>query len=271
MNSAEFFHPSSQFWIGIVEDINDPMKLGRVKVRIYGFYGDIAKEDLPWAMTAGPIQSAGFQQSGYSHTGLLVGSTVLGIFLDGEDCQVPLVLHSLIGNSKGKNDHHEFAKEEQKKPKVKKREKYGNYEQPESAAAPRYPYNHVISGVGKVIIEHDNTLGKERFSWEVPSKSWFEAQPNGDTVMHTEKDHYHGINGNAFLLVKGNADIYVGKNATITVEQNVHWDVKGNYSANVKGNYSLTIGGSRSVNAGGSTSETSGGTHNIQASTINLN
>ncbi len=32
-----------------VEDVNDPLNIGRIKVRIYGFHDGIPVEDLPWA------------------------------------------------------------------------------------------------------------------------------------------------------------------------------------------------------------------------------
>lgn len=32
-----------------VEDTNDPLNIGRIKVRIYGFHDELPVEDLPWA------------------------------------------------------------------------------------------------------------------------------------------------------------------------------------------------------------------------------
>ena len=52
------------WWIGEVEKIDDPQQLGRVKVRVIGWYtGGKSKEayvstmptaDLPWALCLGP-------------------------------------------------------------------------------------------------------------------------------------------------------------------------------------------------------------------------
>lgn len=39
----------NEIFIGVVEDNNDPRKLGRVKVRITNVFEDIPTEDLPWA------------------------------------------------------------------------------------------------------------------------------------------------------------------------------------------------------------------------------
>jgi hypothetical protein len=52
-------------WIGEVVDIEDPLKIGRVKVNVYGKYDKIPTEDIPWAYpgnnnTAGSATGGGF-------------------------------------------------------------------------------------------------------------------------------------------------------------------------------------------------------------------
>ena len=54
MNTTHFSGLDGSVWfIGVVEDNNDPDKLGRVKVRAYGHHtndlSDIPLEYLPWA------------------------------------------------------------------------------------------------------------------------------------------------------------------------------------------------------------------------------
>ena len=39
----------NQIFVGVVEDNEDPQKIGRIKVRVMNVYEDIPKEDLPWA------------------------------------------------------------------------------------------------------------------------------------------------------------------------------------------------------------------------------
>lgn len=36
-------------WLGEVVDITDPLKIGRVKVKVFGKFDDIPTEDIPWA------------------------------------------------------------------------------------------------------------------------------------------------------------------------------------------------------------------------------
>jgi type VI secretion system secreted protein VgrG len=52
-------------WLGEVVDIEDPQKVGRVKVKVYGKFDDLQKEDIPWAypgnnMTGGSPSGGGF-------------------------------------------------------------------------------------------------------------------------------------------------------------------------------------------------------------------
>lgn len=39
----------STSWIGEVVDIEDPLKIGRIKVKVYGKFDTIPTEDIPWA------------------------------------------------------------------------------------------------------------------------------------------------------------------------------------------------------------------------------
>ena len=86
-------------FIGVVEDRNDPLQLGRVKVRAYSIHTEDKSQtrtrELPWAMVVQP-NNAAISGVGYSGTGLLEGTWVFGMFLDA-DYQNPLVIGSLHG------------------------------------------------------------------------------------------------------------------------------------------------------------------------------
>lgn len=94
------------WWHGVVEDINDPLKLGRVRVRILGWNTEnkssagIPTKDLPWAMVMQPVTSAAMTGLGRSPTGVLQGSWVIGFFLDGMNAQQPLVMGTYGGMQK---------------------------------------------------------------------------------------------------------------------------------------------------------------------------
>lgn len=94
------------WWVGEVEDKEDPQEIGRVRVRILGWYtGTQSKEaylttvptkSLPWAQVLLPTDQAGIKNTGTT-TALEVGAQVLGFFLDGEEAQLPVVIGSFRG------------------------------------------------------------------------------------------------------------------------------------------------------------------------------
>lgn len=97
------------WWHGVVEDINDPLKIGRLRVRILGWNheiktgGGVPTQDLPWAQVLQPITSAAMSGLGRSPTGILQGSWVIGFFLDGANAQQPVVIGSYGGMQKPDN------------------------------------------------------------------------------------------------------------------------------------------------------------------------
>ena len=90
-----------KWWFGVVEDRADPLELGRVRVRCFGYHTDdlneIPLEDLPWAQPIQDITSAALGGIGKSATGLIEGTWVIGFFADGEDAQRPIIMGSLAG------------------------------------------------------------------------------------------------------------------------------------------------------------------------------
>lgn len=84
------------WFTGVVEDINDPLKLGRLRVRIAGYHTenrtDIPVAALQWAYPMSPIQSAGTSGIGHTPFGPLEGSWVMGFFRDGFNCQDPVII-----------------------------------------------------------------------------------------------------------------------------------------------------------------------------------
>jgi hypothetical protein len=88
---TEDFYGKKQFiwWTGIVEDVNDPLKIGSVRVRIIGVHSDSKKlvptESLPWAQVMLPVTGAN------TTSGPREGDWVMGFFQDGEYSQIPVV------------------------------------------------------------------------------------------------------------------------------------------------------------------------------------
>lgn len=87
------------WWIGVVENRQDPEKLGRCKVRIFGYHTDskelLPTKDLPWCVPIQPITSAATSGLGSSPLGPVEGTWVIGFFLDGEDAQQPAMFGTI--------------------------------------------------------------------------------------------------------------------------------------------------------------------------------
>lgn len=88
-------------YTGVVEDIDDPLRMGRVRVRVFGLHTDdtnlIPIESLPWAIVLNSTASASMSGIGFSPTGLLRGSWVRLYFLD-SDNQYPVITGSFAGS-----------------------------------------------------------------------------------------------------------------------------------------------------------------------------
>lgn len=95
---------NSTFYLGIVESRQDPLKLGRVQVRVFGVHSeslsDIPTSDLPWASTIG--SSAALSGKGLSSSKYLEGTLVHVFFSDGDSKQEPVILGSVPGIPVGK-------------------------------------------------------------------------------------------------------------------------------------------------------------------------
>ena len=91
MLSKDFYGKNGfVWWTGVVEDRDDPMKLGSVRVRIIGIHSDdkslVPTKSLPWAQVIQPTTGAG------TTSGPREGDWVFGFFQDGDYAQIPVVL-----------------------------------------------------------------------------------------------------------------------------------------------------------------------------------
>ena len=89
------------WFTGVVEDRNDPTKLGRVRVRCVGYHTDdktkIPTEDLPWAWVLQTVHTPSMNGMGHTPGFLVEGTWVVGFFRDPEMLQEPIILGSLPG------------------------------------------------------------------------------------------------------------------------------------------------------------------------------
>lgn len=82
------------WWFGVVEDRQDPLGLGRCRVRIFGVHSeslsDIPTEDLPWAHPSHSVNNHTFSTP-------KEGEYVFGFFVDGKFAQQPVMMGIVPG------------------------------------------------------------------------------------------------------------------------------------------------------------------------------
>lgn len=303
--TGAFSFPPLVPWWGVVEKrTEDPKKLGRVKVRIYGYHtgdkGKMPTDDLPWALVLQTPTSAAVSGIGQSPTGMLEGTTVFGYFLDGDNCQTPLVVGTIAGiNSgegfqggykdpngkypkhKGENDVNRLARNEKISETIVQKKKDGidtgkkafggEFTEPTTPYKAKYPYNHVRETESGHIEEFDDTKGAERYALWHKAGTFEEIHPDGTKVIKVVKDNYHITAADDYVLIKGNANVHIKGDSSLVIDGDVNIEVSGNVKEKVAGNYELTIGGSYNVKVGGSHTDIAGGQRKIRAARIDLN
>ena len=102
--SEQQFQP--QFYLGVVEDRHDPMKLGRARVRVFGIHTHdktkLPTEDLPWAYKVQPTNSGSISGIGIAPVGVVEGTWVVVQYIDPER-QMPFIVGTLGGIPQSKN------------------------------------------------------------------------------------------------------------------------------------------------------------------------
>lgn len=117
MDNAFLGKNGLQWWIGVVEDNKDPLRVYRCRVRIFGWHTEdkimIPTEDLPWAQASLPVNNS------LTFSVPQIGEWVHGHFLDGEAGQFPIytgVLPGVISPKNIKNPNKGFHSPQTKGP-----------------------------------------------------------------------------------------------------------------------------------------------------------
>lgn len=277
MNNDNYMGLNGFYWFtGLVEDRNDPLKAGRVKVRILGAHTSdktiLPTEDLPWALVMLPITASGVSGIGQSATGLLEGSWVFGFFRDNSRNQEPVILGSLPGrptqganSSQGFNDPNGVYPRYINEPDVNRLAVNGEikhpslatdadtrvtgiqaynseWDQPASTYGAIYPFNQVYESESGHIVEFDDTKDHERIHIRHRSGTRLEITANGDQLAITKGDNYIIIDGNNKVYIAGSSDITVNGNANIKAGGNVGV-LASNIDMVASGNIDISAGG----------------------------
>ena len=214
---AEFL-PNFTFkpFTGVIEDVADPLSLGRVRVRAHGYHStdtaEVSTDSLPWAhVTYNDSKRMSVPTN---------GEWVIGFFLDGDEAQKPIIIGTLPGidgvepaTSKwARNDDGSSTGVSTASQYVKKTTQHigTNITEPSNSYGAEYPHNKVIETSSGHLIEIDDTDGKERIHIYHKSGSFTEFHQDGTRVDKTEKDKYTITLGKEYIAITGDDITEVG-------------------------------------------------------------
>lgn len=178
MRNDMFVDGDFAWFMGVIEDVIDPKKRNRVKVRCFGYHTDdkglLDTKDLPWATVMMPTTSPSVDGIGMNHQ-LLTGSWVIGFFRDGPSAQDPIVMGSMASfteeapdTSKGFTGEFGITA--------------GQEDNPVEVDADNK--NQVLKTVSGHLIELDNTLDAERINIKHgKNTSTFNIDKDGITIL----------------------------------------------------------------------------------------
>jgi len=301
MNTENFiYNGGTFFWFtGVVEDINDPLEMGRCRVRCYGYHTkdkaiEIPTDKLPWATPMVPITSASMTESGQSATGLYQGSWVVGFFRDGSNAQDPVIMGSIPSTSSAVDYQFGFTDPDERYPVPSK------LDIPETPRAAKTTseinYKQAFSYTKKVELrdEHDEVPtanAAHEMNWKFPPIDSVVAPvyPANHVLSYEKKDDadeashiievdctpgqeristihrtgtYREITpvGDETSVIVGNDFQVVVKNRNVNVIGNCNLTVDANCSTYIKGDWNIQVGGNVIEHIGGTLLQTTGGT-----------
>jgi hypothetical protein len=184
-----------------VVHVNDPERRGRIRCRIPEILGDVISD---WAA---PV---------WSGTAWVapIGALVVIRFKAGDPSkpewfgQRPSAGNGVRGDSQfPASDLFTGHNTSRHRAVASKKNDFGLSE-PTSAYAARYPHNRVCETPGGIVIETDDTPGKQRVHVYHPSGTYIEVRPDGAVVMKVKNDSTTIIEGGMNLQCVGPSKIH---------------------------------------------------------------
>ena len=268
------------WFTGVVEDRNDPSKLGRVKVRCLGLHTeskvDIPTEDLPWAHIMHPTTDPSMQGLGNTPTFLVEGTWVVGFFLDAVEKQQPLIMGTLPGipqavadTTKGFNDPNGTYPSE----KITHSDHAIEESDVNRLARNDTDKAHAVVSAKNTAKTSTVPTANSSTTWNEPDSAYAAAYPKNH-VLETESGHikeyddtsgqeriheYHTkgtfyeidkdgnkstrIVGDNYEVVAGSDFMNIKGTANLTIDSNCNTYIKGNWNIQVDGTKTEVVTG----------------------------
>jgi hypothetical protein len=285
------------WWLGVVEDRNDPLGLNRVRVRMFGHHTDNLQEmptdSLSWAIPC--LTPNGSMTDGTP----VIGDYAFGFFTDGASAQAPVIVGVFPGipkngpnKSKGFSEGDFYPLGEPTSSRLHRNEKiaqtpigYHNahldtnvptsngdsWSEPKSQYNAKIPYNRVTETEAGHVFELDDTPGHERVHLGHKANTFFEIAPDGSKVTKVSGNNYEIYLSDNNVHIKGVCNITVDGDANLYVKGNVIEQVDGDANLYVKGNIREQVDGSYTLNANGPININSQADVVINGQTVNIN
>ena len=213
---------------GTVVDINDPMKMGRVKIR--ELVGQTLEENsnLFWCHIIMPPTGANAKGIGTSAIGLSEDSKVLGFRVDSK-------LSYIVGSFPYAVDdsNHSVSSYARGNGPVKK-DYITQLGEKETEYAAKYPHNKTITTESGHVLELDDTPKAERIHIYHKSGSYIEIFPDGSIVTKSAKDSVSvTMNDHSISVVKGDLQI-VANEGKIQIKSDGDIDIVSKSVVNIR-------------------------------------
>lgn len=278
-------HLNFVWWVGVVENRQDPLKLGRCQVRIFGFHTEdkqiLPTNNLPWSHPVLPLNNS----NPYAPK---EGDSVVGFFMDGDEGQFPVMMGVLPGipvrqenSSFGFNDPRnqgqlnnapvKIGEPKERYPRVIDEPTTPRTARGESLNQSQY-YQKIENSVGgsKNKISSPYVEPIKKYASVYPYNNVYESEsghlfemddtPNQERInlfhrngsykeMHADGDVFEKAKKDKYETIEGNDTLYVGKNLNLIVDGDASFTIKGNFNVQCE-NFSLNSAENSSLAAG---------------------
>ena len=273
------------WFVGVVENVYDPIQEGRVQVRAFGIHGlntEVPRESLPWAVCV----KGDYNGSG----GALpeVNDFVLGMFIDGREAQQPVIMGTIptkYGREINPERHGWGVVDEENLDAVAPSTRPENWGQPQISRLARgenIEETYVLDQeMGRITeIRSATGQGQEAKTWEEPPSAYdaqyphnrvietpggsieLDSTPRSERIMIRHKSgSYIQIDSNGVTTIKSEDDkyeinaqgknVYVGGKCNVTIMGDSYVYVDGNKVEEVNGDYQQIVHGNHLLSVGG--------------------
>lgn len=270
---------------GIVEDIQDPEQLNRVRIRLphHGSKTDTPTSALPWSKILSPGMGVGPQQGttgGQAGLSVNQGATVMTL-VNHDNHEDMTILGAVPTNAAGKNILGASAAGQSSMALggIKGGSTGGKFEAATDASkavlnqAPpafpqtkgKYPDTHInVSKSGIRSVLHD-VPGEAYQATVHPTGTFTEMQADGNYVTYTTKDRKEAVDGQYTLFSEKNMVIATNGDLQIKVKGNVLFEVEGKKAEYVALDNKAIVGGNIYQQADGQVQFFAGDSGGIEA------